>query len=111
MCRDGLAVFVIEIKLFCVISLGVDAGTSHHCRGLDALLATCVVPVEHSWAGALWLSGLKQILLTHNVVSQYHSKPIWHAILSVSLSLLMFSTVYCLIREENKGRSLIHWMF
>lgn len=39
-------------------------------RGLDALLATCVVPVEHSWAGALWLSGLKQIHLTHNVVSQ-----------------------------------------
>lgn len=92
-----MAVFVIELKLFCVISLGVDVGTSHH-----ATLATCVVPVEHSWAGALWLSGLKQILLTHNVVSQYHSKPIWHAILSMSLSFLLFSTVHCLIREQRK---------
>lgn len=43
----------------------------------------CCFNIEHSWAGALWLSGLKQILLTHNVVRQYHSKPIWHAILSI----------------------------
>lgn len=107
MCRDGLAVIVIEIKLFHVISLGLDAGSSHHGRGLDALLAAFVVPVEHSWAGALWLSGLKQILLTHNVVSQFHSKPIWHAALSMSLFLLVLS---CLLSNwEDKG-FLVHWL-
>lgn len=93
MCRDGLAVFVIEIKLFHVISLGVDVGTSHHGR-VEMLRWQCyVVPVEHSWAGALWLSGLKQILLTLNVVSQFHSKPIWHAILSASVSYFPLCTV------------------
>lgn len=63
----------------------------------------CCFNIEHSWAGALWLSGLKQILLTHNVVSQYHSKPIWHAILSMYLSFLLFATVYSLIWEKKKG--------
>lgn len=48
--------------------------------GLDAALALLVVPAEHSKAGTLRLSGLKQILLTHSIVSQYHSKPISHAI-------------------------------
>lgn len=52
-------------------------------RRAGVLMRPC--QVEHSWAGALWLSGLKQILLTHNVVSQNHSKPISHAIRFMSL--------------------------
>lgn len=42
MWRDGLAVFVIEIKLFYVISLGVDGGTS--CHGKVSMLRWQRVP-------------------------------------------------------------------
>lgn len=89
--------FVIRDKtLLCNVSRG-RCWLQSPWQGLEATLAMCIVPVEHSWAGALWLSGLKQILLTHNVVSQYHSKSIWHAILSMSLMFISGAL-------SNKGR-------
>lgn len=42
----------------------------HHGEGWEAMLAKNAAPVEHSQAETLRLSRLKQILSTHNVVSQ-----------------------------------------
>ena len=54
MCRDGLAVFVIEIKLFCVISLRVDAGTRR--RGRASVLRWHCAACQSNIHG-LWCSG------------------------------------------------------
>lgn len=76
--------------ILCNLPRGVGGGRGERVQKLGSrrrragvLMRPC--QVEHSWAGALWLSGLKQILLTHNVVSQNHSKPISHAIRFMSL--------------------------
>lgn len=108
-----------EIKLFYVISPGGGTGgaESWHLpatRRIGVLMWLC--QVEHSWAGALWLSGLKQILLTHNVVSQNHSKPISHASRFMSLfstppssPLAPISTGYSWTKERGRRTLTTRW--
>lgn len=108
-----------EIKLFYVISPGGEQGVQKvgTCRRRAASGSWCdLCQVEHSWAGALWLSGLKQILLTHNVVSQNHSKPISHASRFMSLfstppssSLAPISTGYSRTKERGRRTLTTRW--
>lgn len=78
----------------------------HHGDGRGAMLAKNAA--QHSRAGTLRLSRLKQILSTHNVVSQLHSKPIWHALLSnSSLFFFLLSIAISQIRDEEKKKTKI----